>query len=141
VRRVRDELALLAQRDLEGAEHLVEARREAAQLVVAGRRDAPGQIARARDLLDDRRQALDRGDRGARHDRAERRREEHAAEGHEDEARARLGEYRVDVGHGERELERGTAAQRHREHAVVRATDGRVEWRAWLLGRGDLLRL
>ena len=105
------------------------------------RRDTTREIARASDLFDDGGEALDRSERPAGDDRAERRGQQDAPKGHEDEPGPRLGEHGVDVGQVARELEGAAPAEGHDEHPIVGPADGRVEIRvALLLRRRDLLR-
>ena len=71
VRRVGDELALRARRVLERAEHRVERRRQARELVVAGRVDAAREVARLGHLLGRPGQPLDGCEHRLRDDEAE----------------------------------------------------------------------
>ena len=111
VRRVRDELALRAQRRLELAEHRVEARCEPAELVTTACGDPPREVARARDLLDRGGEAFHRSERGPAYERAEPRRQQNGRERELREHDSCLGERAVDVVEGPGELESDSVAE------------------------------
>ncbi len=123
VRRVGDELALRAGRLLERAEHRVEARREPAELVVAGGLDALGQVAGGRDGLRRGRQPPHRGERGARDEKAERRGKRDAGRSDREQDRPDPVQRAVDVGERAHHLERRAWDVPHREHPDVDALD------------------
>jgi hypothetical protein len=85
VRRVRDELPLRAQGFVERGEHRVEARAEAAELVVAGRRDATREVARLGYVRRRLAQPAYRRERRRRDERAEGRRQADPPEGEQSE--------------------------------------------------------
>ena len=130
VRRVRDELALCSGGRLEGGQHGVEARREAAQLVLSAHVDPLGQVTGLRDVLRGFGQPADRRQRSAGDDKAEAPGQADPGQRDQDQEGAQAVERVVDLRQRAGDLDRVALAERERvregDHAKVGVLHPRV---------------
>ena len=113
VRGVGHELTLLAQRDLECAEHAVEGRREVRDLVAPGHRDPAGQIARARHVVHRLVEAAQGGKDGSADERSQERGQDRRGDREADEREARARERRIDLVERTSDFQRVARAEGH----------------------------
>ena len=136
VRRVGDQLALRTARLGERVEHRVEAARQAGQLVVADRLDAPGEVLRRRDVARAAHQPADRPQRAAADEAAEQRGQADAGEARRRRAPPRAGASCVDLFERARRLQRLALGEAGDVHAHLRRRTARSRRRTARRGPG-----
>src|SRR6185503_6373041 len=119
VRGVGDELALLAQRNLERGEHLVERPGQSGHLVIPAQRDATREVARPGHLVHRVAEPAEWRQHSAADQRAKERGEERRTDRKADQCETRAGECGIDLGQGTGDLERAPRSERHRVYAKV----------------------
>jgi hypothetical protein len=119
VRRVGDELALLAQRNLERGEHLVERPGQSGHLVIAAQSDATREVACAGHLVHRVAEPAEWREHSAADQCAKERGEERRGDREADQCEAGARECRIDLGERTGDLERAPRSERHCVYAEV----------------------